>query len=195
MNKKIIVVGILVGALALGGIFATAFAGTSTPQAPANNQAGMHYGMRKGNGQSENRTGKQFDMENGEHRGEMVKKLAKYLGISEEDLKSEIRSGKTLAEIAKENGKSVKDLVNFFTSEVKEHLSEALKDGRITQQRYNEILKNAQQRIEEMINGKMSSGKMPFGHFGIRGENRGKSFFGRMHDGCWHNGEQSPQTP
>ena len=194
MNKKIIVVGILVGALALGGIFATAFAGTRAPKAPANNTE-MHYGIHRGNEQFENGTGRQFGMENGEHRGEMVEKLAKYLGISEEDLKNEIRSGKTLAEIAKENGKSVNDLTNFFMSEVKEHLQTALKERRITQQRYDEVLKNVQQRIEEMINGKMPSFKMPFGHFGMRGTNKGKGFFGGMHGGCWHNGEHAPQKP
>ena len=46
-----------------------------------------------------------------------------------------------------------------------------------------------------MINGKTPYGKMPFGHFGMRGESRGKGFFGRMHGGCGHNGEHAPQKP
>ena len=199
MNKKIIVIGILVGALALGGIFATAFAGTRAPKATANsaaetrvgNGSGMFYGRfdRGNNGQ--------FDMKGGpgaEHRGEMAEALAKYLGISEDALRNEIMSGKTLAEIAQEHGKSTTDLVNFFMGEVKEHLQKALQDGRITQQRYDEILKNAQQRIQEMING-----KMPFGRFGMRGQSGERPFFGRMHNGChggrMYNGEHAGQNP
>ena len=193
MNKKIIVVGILVGALALGGIFATAFAGTRAPKAPANN-AEMHYGVRGGNGQFENGTGIQFGMKNGEHRGEMVEKLANYLGISQDELRNELKSGKTLAEVAKENGKSTNDLVNFFMSEAKEHLQTALKNGHITQQRYDEVMQNIKQRVEQMING-----KMPPKGFGMHGVNEGKGFFGRMHGNhCGkhaHDGEHAPQKP
>ncbi len=193
MNKKIIVIGILVGALALGGIFATAFAGTRAPKAPASN-AEVHYGMRGGNGQFGNGTGRHFGIESGEHRGEMVEKLANYLGISQDELRNELKSGKTLAEVAKENGKSTNDLVNFFMSEAKEHLQTALKNGRITQQRYDEVMQNIKQRVEQMING-----KTPSKGFGMHRANEGKPFFGRMHGNrCGkhaHDGGHASQKP
>ncbi len=191
MSKKIIVIAVLIGALALGGIFATAFAGTRAPKAATSN-TGARYG--NGYGAYGNRFGEGSvglsGSENGAYRNEMAETLANYMGISQDELRNELKSGKTLAEIAKENGKSTNDLVNFFMSKAKEHLQTALKNGRITQQRYDEVMQNIKQRVEQMING-----KMPSKGFGMHGTNEGKPFFGRMHGRRLNSGNYAPQKP
>jgi uncharacterized membrane protein len=208
MNKRnIVIVGILVGVLAFVGIFAVALTKTSAHNVPSRSQnyALQHkgqFGVAKTQGFGAKGEGRYFGFgrnNTGYYGGEMVEVLSKYLGISEDTLRDEIKSGKTLVEIAKEHGKSADDLVNFFESEAKEHLQQALKAGRITNEQYENALKNIKQWIEQRIDE-----KAPFGRFGEgmremrkRGCQNGMHSFeriGRRGMGHWGNAE-SPVAP
>lgn len=63
--------------------------------------------------------------------------IAKVLGMTPEDLANQLRSGKSLAELAKGREQTVKDAI---VSAVKPQLDQAVKDGKITQDRANQIL-------------------------------------------------------
>jgi len=77
--------------------------------------------------------------------------IANYLGITLDTLKSEIKSGKSLATIATEHGKSESDLINFIVSKEKAYLDTALKNGKITQEQYNNMVANLEARVKERV--------------------------------------------
>src|SRR5215470_18008999 len=52
---------------------------------------------------------------------------ASYIGISEDQLNSELESGKTLAQVAQAHGKSADGLVNALVAEAKKHVDAAVK--------------------------------------------------------------------
>jgi hypothetical protein len=66
--------------------------------------------------------------------------VATYLGMTHEQLRAELRSGKSLAQIAKEKGKSVDGLVAAMLAPVKARLAKAVEHGRLTKTRADAIL-------------------------------------------------------
>jgi uncharacterized protein YidB (DUF937 family) len=99
---------------------------------------------------------------------------AKYLGLSESQLRSKLESGKTLAQVAKDEGKSVDGLVAALKDDLKQKLDQAVSDGRLTKAQEQKVLAEADQRLNELVNGKLPArppdGRGPFGHrFGFGG--------------------------
>ena len=79
---------------------------------------------------------------------------ASYLGLSVADLRAELQSGKTLADVADAHGKSVSGLVDVLVSDFKQHLDDAVTAGRLTQAQANDVLSDVRQRITDRVNGK-----------------------------------------
>jgi hypothetical protein len=91
---------------------------------------------------------------------------AAYLGVTEAELHTQLESGKTLAEIAKANGKSVDGLEAAMTAELKSKLDAAVKAGRITRAQADAMLKQMSSRLADMVNGKLGAGMHPDGDGG-----------------------------
>jgi polyhydroxyalkanoate synthesis regulator phasin len=87
---------------------------------------------------------------------------ASYLGMTEDALRSELESGKTLAQVAREKGKSVDGLVQALYDDAKKHLDDAVRAGKLTQSEENTILSDVKQHIADLVNGV----RPPFGRFG-----------------------------
>lgn len=79
---------------------------------------------------------------------------ASYLGLTEAQLDSKLDSGKTLAQVAKDQGKSVDGLVAALKSDLKKKLDQAVSDGRITKAQEGQALKDADTRLTNLVNGK-----------------------------------------
>ncbi len=99
---------------------------------------------------------------------------AKYLGLSESQLRAKLESGKTLAQVAKDEGKSVDGLVAALKDDLKQKLDQAVSTGRLTKAQEQQILAEADQRLNDLVNGKLPArlpdGRGPFGHrFGFGG--------------------------
>jgi polyhydroxyalkanoate synthesis regulator phasin len=77
--------------------------------------------------------------------------VAGYLGITPQELRTELRSGKSLAEIATAHGKTVDGLVDAITAKAKERLDKAVANGRLTRQRADEILARLTDAVEEAV--------------------------------------------
>jgi polyhydroxyalkanoate synthesis regulator phasin len=93
---------------------------------------------------------------------------AGYLGLTEAELHSRLESGKTLAEIAKAQGKSVDGLKAALVKEAKTHLDAAVKAGRLSSAEEQRVLADLQQRIDDLVNGKLPD-RFPRRHgFGFR---------------------------
>ena len=79
---------------------------------------------------------------------------ASYLGLSEESLFEQLRSGKSLAEIANAtSGKSAAGLIDALVKDAQVGLAQAVKDGRITQDQADTIAADLEARITELVNG------------------------------------------
>jgi hypothetical protein len=86
-----------------------------------------------------------------------------YLGISQAQLFTDIRSGKTLGQIANStSGKSASGLIDAMVAAQKSELDSAVKSGRITQAMADQIEANLKTRVTQMVNN-------GFGRFGGRG--------------------------
>ena len=93
---------------------------------------------------------------------------AETLDLSEDDLRSALRDGDSLAEIAEEQGVAVDDLVTALVAAAEERLAEAVEDGRITQERADEIAAVLPERVAEAVERTWEP-RGPGRHHGDRG--------------------------
>ncbi|MGB2954181.1 MAG: hypothetical protein WBB74_12440 [Gaiellaceae bacterium] len=80
---------------------------------------------------------------------------ASYLGQTGAKLQSELESGKTLAQVAKDQSKSVDGLVQALTDAAKKKLDNAVSAGRLTSTQEQSILSDLKARITDFVNGKL----------------------------------------
>jgi hypothetical protein len=76
---------------------------------------------------------------------------ATYLGISEDALHKELASGKTLAQVAKQKGKTVAGLEAAMTASFRSHLAASVKAGRLTHAQSKRILAAVTDRLEGFV--------------------------------------------
>ncbi len=92
---------------------------------------------------------------------------AKYLGLSRAALRAQLEGGKTLAQVARDRGKSVNGLVDALVAEKKAHIQQHVKEGRLTQAQADEFLSGLKARVTNMVNGRMLlRGRRGFHRFG-----------------------------
>jgi hypothetical protein len=106
-----------------------------------------------------------------EHHLHGLDAAASYLGLTEAQLEQKLESGKTLAQVAKDEGKSVDGLVAALKGDLKSKLDDAVSAGRLTKAQEAQILKDADQRITAFVNGKLLRKPPPL--HGFFGERRG----------------------
>ncbi|MDX6507321.1 MAG: hypothetical protein QOG06_1965 [Gaiellaceae bacterium] len=78
---------------------------------------------------------------------------AAYLGLTPAQLQSRVSSGKTLAEIAKAQGKTVDGLKAALRKDEQQELDAAVKAGRLTKADEQRVLKDLDQRLDALVNG------------------------------------------
>jgi hypothetical protein len=98
--------------------------------------------------------------------GAGLDEVASIIGITPRELRTQLRSGKTLAEIAKSKGISQDTLVSKLLAAAKTRLAAEVKAGRLTQARADEITKNLSARITEMVTHSGPMGMRGHGRFG-----------------------------
>jgi len=76
---------------------------------------------------------------------------AMYLGMTREALMAELKQGKSLAQVAREKGKSVDGLVAAMVKPFQERLAKAVEAKRLTRQRADEILKRFTDATEKLV--------------------------------------------
>lgn len=108
----------------------------------------------------------------GERMSETLDAAASTLGMTAEQLRTALRDGKTLADVAEGENVSVDDLVESMVAVAEKELDTAVEDGKITQERAEEMKSSLTQRITDRVNG--VRGERGHGH-GRRGEGGGPS--------------------
>ena len=78
--------------------------------------------------------------------------VASYLGLSETELRTQIESGKSLAQIATTQGKSAEGLKAAILAEAKSQLDEAVAAGKITAAQAKAMLAELTSHIDDLVN-------------------------------------------
>jgi polyhydroxyalkanoate synthesis regulator phasin len=89
---------------------------------------------------------------------------ASYLGLSERELRSRLSDGKTLAEIAKAEGKTVDGLVDALVNAAEKQIDAAVDAGKLTESQGNELKSGLRERITRLV-----SAEFGFRRFGLPG--------------------------
>ena len=133
LNKTGVAVGLAVGVLAggAGGVLAATGGTTTAPFAGIGPGHGGTHGM----------------MQSGQRP--VLSTAASYLGISQTSLQTQLQSGKTLAEIANAQGKSVSGLQDAITAAAKTHLDA---NSALTADQKASITAQMKARLSTMIN-------------------------------------------
>lgn len=87
---------------------------------------------------------------------EMLGDVAKALGLTEAKLHDQLEDGKTLAQIAKAQGKDLDDVKAAVKKAATARLDEAVKDGDITKAQRDDMLEHLDEHLENL-------GERPFG--------------------------------
>lgn len=81
-----------------------------------------------------------------------LQKAAEALGMTEQDLRTELQGGKTLAQVAQEKGVDTQKLVDAMLSQAKTDLAQQVANGRITQSEADQTLQELTTRVQTLIN-------------------------------------------
>jgi hypothetical protein len=84
--------------------------------------------------------------------GELLSVVADKLGIEVTDLRTEMQSGKTIADIAEEKGVETSAIVDAIVAAQQENLDQAVTDGRLTQEQADARLETFKTYAEAFIN-------------------------------------------
>jgi hypothetical protein len=105
---------------------------------------------------------------------------ASYLGLTEAQLRTRLNQGKTLAQVARDQDKSVDGLIDRLVAEKRDRINAAVEDGRLTRAQADEKLEALRDRITDFVN----NGRL---HFRFR-KGRGPAFEGER---PWFRDEES----
>jgi hypothetical protein len=79
---------------------------------------------------------------------------AKYLGMTDAQLREALSSGKTLAQVTRDRDKSVDGLIDAVVEDAEQKLDAEVKAGRLTEAEKTEMLSGLEERITAMVNGR-----------------------------------------
>ena len=118
--------------------------------------------------------GGRFGMGHGSDLMGAADKLAGFLGISPDQLKTELTADNaSLASVAQAHGKSRDDLKSFIKDTAKATLDTAVKNGDMTQKQEDTMLSALDSHLDQLIDGKFFGGMGKGFPFGGHGRGRG----------------------
>jgi hypothetical protein len=82
----------------------------------------------------------------------LVGMFAEELDMSVQDLFAELQEGKTLAEIASENDVDAQAIADAYLAQLEENLTQAVADGKITQNQADWMLQQATESVPDQLN-------------------------------------------
>lgn len=86
--------------------------------------------------------------------GEAFAAAASYLGLTEAELRAQLED-QSLAEVAKEAGKSVSGLVDSMVAAAEKSIDQAVADGKLTKEQAAGLKDGLEQRMTDLVNGEL----------------------------------------
>jgi uncharacterized protein (DUF2267 family) len=87
-------------------------------------------------------------------RGALIEESAGAIGISADELRAELKAGKSIADVAAEHGVSLDDVKAQIIAAAEAKLQQAVENGRIDQAKADEALQRLSDRLDEVLNRK-----------------------------------------
>jgi polyhydroxyalkanoate synthesis regulator phasin len=78
--------------------------------------------------------------------------IASYLGLTQDELRTQLESGKTLAQIATAQGKSISGLEDVIYADAKTHLDQAVANGKLTSDQEQKMLAELKSHLDDIVN-------------------------------------------
>jgi len=91
---------------------------------------------------------------------------AKVLGITADELRTDLQGGQSLADVAKAKGVDVNKVIDALVAQLKAHLDSEVASGEHTRAQADQILADAKAHITDFVNGKAPAGGPGFGGHG-----------------------------
>jgi len=185
-KRYLVAVGLLAGAMTLGAVFSPVdLAGAQSDESDATTED-SNSGDSADIGAADGSTDSGADNEMygkgrlgrggfGRHNGERGEALAEILGISVDELQAGRAEGKTLAQMAEEQGIAVEALTQELLALANTHFDEAVDEGHLTRDEADKKLAGLEEQIEDHVN--QVPGENGGDHH--RGEGRGHQRGGR----------------
>jgi ribosomal protein S20 len=85
-------------------------------------------------------------------RGPKLEAAAEALGLSEEDLREQLRDGKTLAQVAEDRDVDKQKVIDAMVAEATARIDQKVQDGDLTAEEANERKANLEERITMLVN-------------------------------------------
>jgi ribosomal protein S20 len=86
------------------------------------------------------------------HRGPGLEAAATALNMSVEDLRAQLRDGKTIAAVAKEKGVDVQKVIDAMVADATQHIDQAVKNGKLTADQAAQRKQNLVEKITRGVN-------------------------------------------
>jgi hypothetical protein len=118
--------------------------------------------------------------------GKNVAAIASVLKLTEAELKTQMQSGKTLAQIATAQSVSVQSVINVLVADMQAHIAEELASGEITQAQADTKLAGVTAKATERVNN-----LRPARGRGMQGHGPGMQGHGQRGH---HNNETTPNA-
>lgn len=87
--------------------------------------------------------------------GPALEIAADYLGIEQDELRRRLGNGRTLAQVARAEGKSVDGLKDALVAAARERLDRAVKDGRLTDKQRDRLVARIERQTAALVTGKL----------------------------------------
>ena len=84
--------------------------------------------------------------------GKNAEEIAAILKLTKEELRTQVESGKTLAQIATAQKVDIKLVINSIVASIKTHIAEEVTSGEMTQAEADKKLANVTTKVTEMVN-------------------------------------------
>jgi hypothetical protein len=84
-----------------------------------------------------------------------LEEYAVFLGITREELVSQLKDGKSLLEIANENNKTEEDVKKYLSDKFDQNIEKAINEGKITEEQGNKMKENKEDMIDRAISGNL----------------------------------------
>ncbi|MEM9035558.1 MAG: hypothetical protein AAGD18_13275 [Actinomycetota bacterium] len=148
--RKPLIAGVALTGLVIGGAGVAAAERGSDSEADAEDTASaLDVQLENEDGTDDGRDG-----DRGRRgRGARFSTAAEAIGITVEDLRAELQTGATVADVAEANGVDVQDVIDAMVAGVEERLEMKVQDGRLTEEEAAERLEDKTERITDRVNG------------------------------------------
>jgi lambda repressor-like predicted transcriptional regulator len=93
---------------------------------------------------------------------DLIETAADYLGIEPADVREALRDGKSLADLAKDKGKSVDGLEDALRAQIRKDVDQAVDDGKLTKEQADRVAEKLSAGVEDLVE---HGGP----HFGLKG--------------------------